>query len=75
MVQITPDTTAALPQEADDQLGIPVIPQIVSFGEESYFEGHNIDIATFMKRLQSSPELPKASAPLPEFFIEEFERL
>jgi DegV family protein with EDD domain len=75
MVQIITDTTASLPQEVADQLGIPVIPQIVSFGEESYYEGRDIDTATFMKLLQSSPELPKTAAPPPELFAQEFNRL
>jgi DegV family protein with EDD domain len=75
MVQIITDTTASLPQEVADQLGIPVIPQIVSFGEESYYEGRDIDTATFMKLLQSSPELPKTAAPPPELFAQEFDRL
>lgn len=75
MVKIITDTTAALPQEVADQLGIPVIPQIVSFGEESYYEGRDIDAATFMKLLQSSPVLPKTAAPPPELFSQEFERL
>lgn len=49
MVKIITDTTAALPQEVADQRRIPVIPQIVSFGEKSYYEGRDIDTAMFMK--------------------------
>lgn len=75
MVKIITDSTAALPQEVADQFGIPVIPQIVTFGEESYYEGRDIDTATFMKLLQSSPELPKTAAPPPELFSQEFEHL
>jgi fatty acid-binding protein DegV len=74
MVKIVTDTTATLPQEVADQLGVPEIPQIVSFGEESFYESHDIDTATFMTLHQSSPDLPKTAAPPPELFSQEVER-
>lgn len=75
MVKIITDTTACLPQDYVNQHHIPVIPQIVNFGEESYYEGLEIDNATFLRRLQSAKELPKTAAPPPELFREQFERL
>jgi DegV family protein with EDD domain len=54
---------------------IPVIPQIINFGEDSYYEGIEMDNAAFMARLLSSPTLPKTAAPPPELFVREFERL
>lgn len=75
MVRIITDTTACLAEEFSRAHDITVIPQIVSFGTESYYEGSEIDIATFMRRLKASSELPKTAAPPPELFRREFERL
>jgi DegV family protein with EDD domain len=75
MVKIITDTTAVLAPEVAAQYQIPIIPQLINFGSQSYAEGVDIDIATFMKKLQTSPELPKTSAPPPHYFTEVFERL
>lgn len=74
MVKIITDTTSCLSPEIAKKFDIPVIPQIIHFGEESYYEGINMDSAQFMSRLRSSRELPKTAAPTPDLFIKEFER-
>jgi DegV family protein with EDD domain len=75
MVKIVTDTTACLDQEFSKRTGVPVIPQVINFGSESYYEGIDLDIETFMQRLKTSSELPKTAAPPPELFVEEFKRL
>ncbi len=75
MVKIITDTTACLFPETVQKYQIPVIPQIINFGTESFMEGIDIDIPTFMQRLATCRELPKTAAPKPELFIKEFERL
>ncbi len=75
MVKIITDTTACLSPEFAQRYQIPVIPQVINFGEESYLEGVNLDHATFMQKLRHSKELPKTAAPPPELFVREFERL
>ncbi len=75
MVKIVADTTAGLSRQVADRYGIPVIPQVIIFGSDSYLEGLEIDHATFMERLTTSTELPKTSAPPPDLFVEAFERL
>lgn len=75
MVQMITDTTSGLPGEIARRFGIPVIPQIINIGNESYLEGVEIDNATFMARLKTSTELPKTAAPPPELFVQEFKRL
>jgi DegV family protein with EDD domain len=75
MVKIITDTTAVLPKDFVVNHQIPVIPQIINFEEESYYEGIDIDIPTFMQRLRSSEILPKTAAPPPELFVKEFKRL
>jgi len=75
MVKIITDTTASLPAETARRYNIPVIPQVIIFGTDSYLEGVEIDKPTFMQRLKTSRELPKTAAPPPELFVKEFERL
>jgi len=75
MVKIITDTTSGLPAEIARRYDIPVIPQVIVFGRDSYLEGVEMDIATFMARLTTSRELPKTAAPPPELFAQEFRRL
>ena len=75
MTRIITDTTSCLTPEIAQRYAIPVIPQVINFGTDSYLEGIDIDIATFLSRLKTSPELPKTAAPPPELFIAEFQRL
>jgi DegV family protein with EDD domain len=75
MVKIITDTTAGLPAETARRYDIPVIPQVIVFGADSYLEGIEIDNATFMQRLKASRKLPTTAAPPPELFLKEFQRL
>jgi DegV family protein with EDD domain len=75
MVHIITDTTSGLPSEIAARYHIPVIPQVIHFGSESFYEGLELDNAAFMQRLRAAKELPKTAAPPPELFVKEFERL
>ena len=75
MVKIITDTTACLSPEIARRFEIPIIPQVINFGNESYYEGTQIDTETFLARLKTSRELPKTAAPPPDLFTKEFERL
>ncbi len=75
MVKIITDTLSGLPAEFARRYDIPIIPQIIVFGIESFREGVEMDNAAFMRRLKTSRELPKTAAPPPEAFVEEFQRL
>jgi DegV family protein with EDD domain len=75
MVKIITDTTACLPDDVARRYQIPVIPQIINFDNDSYYEGVQMDNAAFMGRLRSSSNLPKTAAPPPELFVEVFQRL
>ena len=74
MVKIITDTTAGLPRDLTTQLGIPVLPQIVVFGEESYRDDSELDTATFLQKLRAARELPKTAAPPPALFAPYFKR-
>ncbi len=68
MVKIVADTTSGLPREILKELGIPLIPQIVNFGEESYRDDSELDTATFLQKLKASSTLPKTAAPPPALY-------
>ena len=55
-------------------LGIPLIPQIVCFGEDSYRDDTELDTAAFLQKLKASIELPKTAAPPPAFYHPVFEQ-
>jgi len=74
MITIITDTTAGLPRETTDQLGIPVLPQIVIFGENSYRDDIEMDTTSFLEMLRNSPNLPKTSAPPPALYFPYFEK-
>ena len=74
-MKIITDTTAGLPVEVAQKYNITIIPQIVTFGEESYYEGVELDNAAFMAKLRAAAQLPKTAAPPPELFSKEFQRI
>jgi DegV family protein with EDD domain len=73
MTIIVADTTCGLPRDLLKQRGIPLIPQIVTFGEESYHDDKDLDTATFLRKLKASPTLPKTAAPEPSLYYPIFE--
>lgn len=68
MITIVADTTSSLPLETASQLGVPMLPQIIIFGENSYRDDTELDSASFLKLLRSSTTLPKTAAPPPELY-------
>ncbi len=75
MVKIITDTTACVAPEILEKYQIPLIPQIINFGTDSFQEGVDLNFEQFMARLKTCKELPKTAAPMPETFIKEFKRL
>jgi DegV family protein with EDD domain len=68
MIKIITDTTAGLPPELTRERGIPVLPQIVIFGDEQYRDDTELDTPTFLAKLRSSAVLPKTAAPPPALY-------
>lgn len=75
MIRIVTDTTAGIPQETLDELGIPMVPQYVHFGEEALRDVYDISIPEFYRRQAASRELPKTSAPSVGEFVTVFEQI
>lgn len=75
MIKIVTDTTSSLPRHVAEEYDIPVLPQIIIFGEESYRDDTELDTRTFLEKLRASPVLPKTAAPSPALYTPIFERL
>jgi DegV family protein with EDD domain len=68
MTIIVADTTCGLPKKLLAERNIPLIPQIVTFGEVSYHDDKDLDTAPFLSKLKASPTLPKTAAPEPSLY-------
>jgi len=75
MIKIITDTTSGLPLELAQAHDIPVLPQIIIFGEETYRDDTEMDTRMFLQKLRASPTLPKTAAPPPALYNPIFERL
>jgi len=73
MTIIVADTTCGLPQELLAKRGIPTIPQVVIFGEESFHDDKDLDTAAFLQKLKAFPTLPKTAAPEPPLYFPIFD--
>lgn len=73
MTIIVADTTCGLPRDLLARRGIPLIPQVVMFGEEAFHDDKELDTAAFLQRLKASKELPKTAAPEPPLYFPIFE--
>jgi DegV family protein with EDD domain len=71
-VAVVTDSTADLPADLAEVLGLRIVPLSVQFGEESFISRITITDAQFYERLASSDELPTTSQPAPAWFEEAF---
>jgi len=74
-VRIVTYSTADIPREQGEDLGITVVPLTVFFGNEAYLDGVDLDSETFYAKLQTSKDLPRTSQPSPAAFQEAYQRL
>lgn len=75
MVKIITDTTACLSPDIAQKFGIPIIPQVINFGEQSYLEGVDLQFPDFLDKLKKSNALPKTAAPPVKEFVTAIEKL
>jgi len=74
-VKIVTDSTADLPPQIVQQLGITVVPAYVRFGEEVYRDGVDISQDEFYQKLVASPIHPTTSQPAPADFADVYSKL
>jgi DegV family protein with EDD domain len=74
-VQVVTDSTADLPAELINELGITVVPLYVRFGETVYRDRVEISEDEFYKRLLRDSIHPTTSQPTPQDFAEVYQKL
>jgi DegV family protein with EDD domain len=74
-VRVVTDSTADLPPEVVQELGITVIPLPVLFGDEVYRDGVDLSSEEFFERLATSPVLPMTSQPPVGVFLETYRKV
>lgn len=74
-VRIVTDSTADLPADKREELGVALVPMKVSFGSETYLDGVDMDPDRFYAKLAGAAQLPTTSQPSPAEFQEVYQRL
>ena len=72
-IKIITDGSCDLSHEVLNKFNINVVPLGVSFGEEHYTSGVDIDKKEFYAKMKESKELPKTFCPSPENFCKEYQ--
>ena len=67
-VKIVTDSSADLPAQITEELGITVVPLYVRFGSELLRDRVDIFEDDFLRRLQNDPVHPSTTQPTPEDF-------
>jgi len=73
-VKIVTDSTADLPDQLIQELGITVVPLYVRFGEEVYRERVDISADEFYQRLEHDPIHPSTIQPSPQDFVDVYQK-
>jgi len=75
MIKVVVDSASSIAPRVAEPLGIHLIPMKVTFGEETYLDGVNLDGPGFYRRLASDRTLPITSQPSAGDFLDLFQRL
>ncbi|MEE9199417.1 MAG: DegV family protein [Dehalococcoidia bacterium] len=74
-VAVVTDSTACLPQELAQEYAIKVVPLSFVFGDVSYRDDPDLDMAEFYQRLERSDKTPTTSPASPGTYLEVFKEL
>lgn len=74
-IRIVTDSTADIPAELRERLGIKMVPLKVSFGSETFIDGVTLTPEVFYDKLIASSVLPITSQPSPLEFQKIYEQL
>jgi len=72
-VKIVTDSVADIPAAIAGELGISVVPLVLRFGSETYFDGVDLTSDEFYEKLRTSAHFPATSVPSPAAFAEAFD--
>lgn len=71
-VKIVVDSASDISESEAKELGITMIPMVITFGEEEFFDGVDLLPAEFYERLKASKDVPKTAQVTPYRFEELF---
>ena len=74
-IYIVTDSTADIPKNLAESLGITVVPLKVHFKDETYLDGVTISAEQFYEKLNESEDLPTTSQPSPVDFVDTYKQL
>jgi DegV family protein with EDD domain len=74
-VEVVTDSTADIPRQVAEDLGIHVVPLHVHFGDEVYQDGVNLSHEEFYRKLTANKTLPTTSTVSPGEFAQLFDTL
>ena len=75
MIKIIADTTCGLPLDILKQAGIEVLPQIITFGNETFRDDTEMDTGSFLQKLRASKTLPGTAAPPPALYTPIYDQI
>lgn len=67
------DSCADLTAELKNEKEVIKIPLKINIGEKIYIDDDNLDVASFIKDMNSTKELPKSACPSPEDYMKYFD--
>lgn len=73
-IKVLIDSASDIGKEEAEELGVVVLPMLVSFGDKEFLDGVNITPTQFYEKLIEGDELPKTSQITPYRFEEAFEK-
>src|SRR5262245_54760536 len=73
-VRIVTDSSADLPADEAERLGVEVVPLSIRFGTDEYTDGVDLSVSQFYDKMATSSELPETAAPSPGAFEAAFRR-
>jgi len=74
-IKVVTDSSADLPAELAEEMGISVVPLYVRFGEEVYRDRVEMSEDEFYRRLLHDPVHPSTTQPTPQDFAEVYQKL
>lgn len=74
MIRLVIDSASDISMKEAEEKGIIMIPMLINFGEEEYYDGVDLTPNKFYEKLIESDVLPKTSQINPFRFEEEFEK-
>lgn len=73
-IKIITDSSADLPKEIFEKLDITVLPLLINFGEDSYYDGVDINLDQMFDRMDKSDVFPNTAQVTPVRFEETYRK-